>query len=231
MSFDSKLKKFLSKTKGGLIVSCQSKKGEPFYGSKFMVAFALAAEKGGAVGIRTDGPTFIRAIDRATDLPILGIYKKVYEDSPIYITPTKNEVRSVALAGADVVGIDCTLRKRPHGLKTVELIEYTHGLGLPVLADISTVEEAERAEEDGADIVCTTLSGYTEYTKDKLKAGADIDLVRDIVGKVKITVMAEGRYWRPEEVRKAIDMGAYAVCVGTAITRPHVIVEYMRSKL
>ena len=232
MFLEVKLKDFLNKIKGGLVVSCQAQKGEPFYGSRFMVAFALAAVKGGAVGIRTNGPTFIRAIDKATDLPIIGIYKREYEDSPIYITPTKREARSIALAGADVVGIDCTLRKRPHGLETEELVKYTRKeLGLPVLADISTFEEAVRAEDIGADVVCTTLNGYTEYTKERLGAGPDIDLVEDIARKVKIPVIAEGRFWQPEEVRKAIDVGAHAVCVGTAITRPHLVVQYMKSRI
>lgn len=232
MSWEDKLNYFIKKTKAGLIVSCQAEKDEPFYGTKFMVAFAKAAKIGGAVGIRTNGPIFIRAIKKAVDLPIIGIYKKKYENSEVYITPTKKEAKSIARAGADIIGIDCTLRKRPSNLTIEKFIKYVkEELDLPVLADISTIEEGINAESKGADIVCTTLSGYTKYTEKKLKLGPDIDLVKELTKSVKIPVIAEGRYWTREDVKKAFEAGAHAVVVGTAITKPHYIVMRLIGKI
>jgi len=232
MSWKDKLDYFIKKTKNGLIVSCQADKGEPFYGTKFMVAFAIAAKIGGAVGIRTNGPLFIKAIKKAVDLPIIGIYKKKYENSEVYITPTKKEAKSIARAGADIIGIDCTFRKRPGNLTLDELIKYIkEKLNLPVLADISTVEEGINAENKGADIICTTLSGYTEYTKNKLKLGPDIDLVRELTKNVKVPIIAEGRYWTSEDIKRAFEAGAHAVVVGTAITKPHYIVMRLLGKI
>jgi N-acylglucosamine-6-phosphate 2-epimerase len=232
MSWKDKLDYFIRKTKAGLIVSCQADKGEPFYGTKFMVAFAVAAKIGGAVGIRTNGPLFIKAIKKAVDLPVIGIYKKKYENSEVYITPTKKEAKSIAYAGADIIGIDCTLRKRPGNLTLDELIKYIkEKLNLPVLADISTVEEGINAENKDADIICTTLSGYTEYTKNKLKLGPDIDLVRELAKNVKVPIIAEGRYWTPEDIKRAFEAGAHAVVIGTAITKPHYIVMRLLGKI
>lgn len=232
MSWKDKLDHFIEKTKAGLIVSCQAEKGEPFYGTKFMVAFAVAAKIGGAVGIRTNGPLFIKAIKKAVDLPVIGIYKKKYENSEVYITPTKKEAKIIAHAGADIIGIDCTFRKRVGNLTTEKFIKYIkEELNLPVLADISTLEEGISAENKGADIICTTLSGYTEYTKNRLKLGPDIDLVRELVKNIRNPVIAEGRYWTPEDVKKAFEAGAHAVVVGTAITKPHYIVMRLLGKI
>ncbi|MEM2178690.1 MAG: N-acetylmannosamine-6-phosphate 2-epimerase [Candidatus Methanomethylicaceae archaeon] len=232
MSWKDKLDYFIEKTKAGLIVSCQADKGEPFYGTKFMVAFAIAAKIGGAVGIRTNGPLFIKAIKKVVDLPIIGIYKKRYENSEVYITPTKKEAKIIARAGADIIGIDCTFRKRPGNLTTEEFIKYIkEELNLPVLADISTLEEGIEAESKGADIICTTLSGYTEYTKDRLILGPDINLVKELTKNVKIPVIAEGRYWTQNDIKKALEAGAHAVVVGTAITKPHYIVMRLLGKI
>ncbi|MFH7835307.1 MAG: N-acetylmannosamine-6-phosphate 2-epimerase [Candidatus Aenigmatarchaeota archaeon] len=232
MSWKDKLNYFIEKTKAGLIVSCQAEKGEPFYGTKFMVAFAIAAKIGGAVGIRTNGPRFIKAIKKAVDLPIIGIYKKKYENSEVYITPTKQEAKIIARVGADIIGIDCTFRRRPGNLTTEKFIKYIkEELNLPVLADISTLEEGIDAESKDADIVCTTLSGYTEYTKNKLNLGPDVNLVKELTKNVKIPVIAEGRYWTPEEIKRAFEAGAHAVVVGTAITKPHYIVMRLLGKI
>ena len=226
MSWRKKLREFLDKTGNGLIVSCQSEKGTPFHRTDFMVAFALAAEMGGAVGIRTNGARYVRAIKKAVGLPIIGIYKRLYPGYDVYITPTKREAEAVARAGADVIAIDATLRPRPKNTDLQKLIHYIkEELGLPVMADISTLEEALRALELGADIVATTLSGYTEYTKDRLKKGPDLELVKSIAEEVKAPVIAEGRYWYPSEVCEALKAGAHAVVVGTAITRPHKVIE------
>ncbi|MEM4476327.1 MAG: N-acetylmannosamine-6-phosphate 2-epimerase [Desulfurococcaceae archaeon] len=221
----AKLEDFLKRTERGLIVSIQAFKGEPFYGVSYARAFARAAKIGGAVGIRTNGVSYIRAIKETVDLPIIGIYKKLYRGFEVYITPTDKEARKVVLAGADIVGIDATLRKRPSGTSLEKLIKYIkYELNTPVLADVSTIDEAIQAWKYGADIVATTLSGYTEYTKHKLN-GPDFELIECIAKNINAPVIAEGRFWTHEEFRKALELGAHAVVIGTAITRPHLIVR------
>ena len=226
MSWKRKLKKFLERTRGGLIVSCQSERGSPFHSTKFMVAYAMAAEMAGASGIRTNGTRYIKAIKKAIDLPIIGIYKKHYPGFEVYITPTKREAALIARAGADIIGIDATMRSRPLRTRLDDLIGFIkYELGLPVLADISTVKEAVNAEKLGADVIATTLSGYTSYTREKADKGPDIELVRELSQRLNAPIIAEGRYWSPEEVCSALRAGAHAVVVGTAITRPHKIIE------
>ncbi len=220
-----RLEYFLKRTEKGLIVSIQASKGEPFYGVKYAEAFAKAAKIGGAVGIRTNGVLYIKAVKKTVDLPVIGIYKKLYKGFEVYITPTKEEAEKIALAGTDIIGIDATLRKRPRGTSLEKLIKYIkYELNTPVLADVSTIDEAIQAWRYGADIVATTLSGYTEYTKHKLN-GPDFELVECIVKKISVPVIAEGRFWTHEDFKKALELGAHAVVVGTAITRPHLIIK------
>jgi N-acylglucosamine-6-phosphate 2-epimerase len=209
--------------RGGLIVSCQAPKGSPLHGSAIMAAMAKAAEVGGAVGIRADGPADIRAIKQAISIPIIGIYKIDLPGFEPYITPTIEAARAVVEAGADIVALDATLRPHPGNLSAADLINLVKGLGRSVMADISTLEEGIAAVEAGADIVATTMSGYTPYSRQS--AEPDFELIEELVRAVSIPVIAEGKISNPEQARRAIDLGAYAVVVGTAITRPHVIVE------
>lgn len=213
----------ISRLRGGLIVSCQAPEGTPLHGSAIMAAMSRAAEMGGAVGIRADGPSDIRAIKRTVNLPVLGIYKIYYPDCDPYITPTLRSAEEIVEAGADIVALDATLRPRLNGLSAAELIPQVKALGIPVMADISTLEEGIAAAESGADIVSTTLSGYTPYSP-KLDR-PDFELLAALAKAVDVPVIAEGRVWTPAEARKALDLGAHAVVVGTAITRPHVVTE------
>ena len=208
---------------GGLVVSCQAKEGSPLRGPTFMAAMARCAEIGGAVGIRANGPDNIEAIREAVGLPIIGIYKINCPDSEPYITPTFEVARCVAEAGADIIALDATLRPHANGLSAGELIAQVKIVGLPVMADISTCEEGIAAEEAGADIIATTMSGYTSYSRQL--DGPDFELISELVQEVHVPVIAEGRIWTPEQARKAIDLGAHAVVVGTAITRPEIITE------
>lgn len=207
----------IAKLKHGLIVSCQADKSSPLYGPVFMSAMAKAAEIGGAVGIRANGPDDIKAIKSAVNLVIIGINKSQIAGYPVYITPTLELAREVAEAGADIIACDATLRERPIPFK--ELVKMIHNeLGLKVMADISTLEEGLRAQEDGADLLATTLSGYTPYSR-KLK-GPDIMLIKELANKVTIPVIGEGRFRYPWQVGLAIKAGAYAIVVGNAITNP-----------
>jgi N-acylglucosamine-6-phosphate 2-epimerase len=215
----------LKKIKNGLIVSSQAKPGEPFFGPKFMAAYAKCAEIAGAVGIRCNTPVDIRAIRKAVTLPILGIWKIDTPGCDVYITPTYKSAVAVIKAGADVVCLDGTPRKRPNGETFEEITEKIHKnfKGILVMADISTYEEGVRCEAEGADLVSTTLSGYTPYSTQS--EGPDFALIRKLSKKLNIPVIGEGKVWTPEEAAKAMKCGAYALVVGSAITRPIMITE------
>lgn len=218
------MNKFLS-AKGGLIVSCQALKDKPMFGSGVMAKFALAAKQGGAVGIRANTVKDIRAIKKAVDLPIIGIIKKVYAGSPVYITPTFSEAKTLIDEGVDVIATDGTLRLRPRGETLSDLVKKIRDYNDKVLlmADCSTVEEGENAEKLGFDFIGTTLSGYTEYTKGV--SLPDYEMIGKLVRILKTPVIAEGGIKTPEELKKALDSGAFAAVVGGAITRPKQITE------
>ncbi len=206
----------------GLIVSCQALEHEPLHGSHIMARMALAAQQGGAVGIRANTPEDIRAIRETVSLPIIGIYKREYEGSPVYITPTFAEAKAIAEAGAQMIALDATQRLRPNGETLEELIRRIHEeLDLPVMADCSTLDEAVKAAELGADVVSSTLAGYTPYSRKT--DGPDFELLQEMLAAVRVPVFAEGRFHTPEQVAKALKMGCYAVVVGGAITRPQEI--------
>ena len=216
--------KLLQQIKGGLIVSCQALENEPLHVSGFMGKMALAAMQGGAVGIRANTFDDIREIRREVDLPIIGIIKKNYNGSPVYITPTINEVDEVVKAGADIVAVDATQQKRPDGLDLQQFIKtIRRKYSTLIMADISTFEEGLKVAEYGVDMVGTTLSGYTSYTLDKPRP--DYELIKNLSEKINIPVIAEGRIREPQEAAKCIELGAFTVVVGGAITRPQQITE------
>ena len=207
----------------GLIVSCQALEHEPLHGPHFMAAMARSAEQGGAVGIRANTPVDIAAIRQVTQLPIIGLYKISYPDSPVYITPTCAAAQAIAQAGCDVIALDATLQPRPGGETLAEIVRFIHeALGKAVMADISSLEEALAAQELGVDYVGSTLAGYTE-TGRPMTDGPDLELLAQLIEHVRVPVIAEGRYHEPRQVAQALDMGAFAVVVGGAITRPEEI--------
>lgn len=211
----------MEQLKGGLIVSCQAKEGSPFRHPMIMAAMAKAAKMSGAVGIRANGAEDIKAIREVVDLPIIGILKKDYPNCDVYITPTFADAKIVAEAGANIIAIDATPRKRPNGESLEELIKRIHKeLKLPVMADCSTAEEGLEAAKLGADIVATTMSGYTPYSKHTLGKGPDIEMLKTLVKKAGVPVIAEGRFNEPHNVEEALEAGALAVVVGTALTAP-----------
>lgn len=214
----------IQQIKHGLIVSCQAYYGDPMYGSETMAKMAVAAEKGGAVGIRANGIKDIEAIRHVTRLPIIGLIKKNYPGSDVYITPTFNELELLATTDVEIIAIDGTDRIRPLGNQTKDMIHFIKNrLGKLVMADVSTIEEGMEAESLGADFVGPTLSGYTENTQNV--SGPDWRLIEKLVGKLSIPVIAEGKIMSSEDAARALEMGCHSVCVGTAITRPEVITK------
>ncbi|MDF2855177.1 MAG: N-acetylmannosamine-6-phosphate 2-epimerase [Neobacillus sp.] len=206
--------------KGKLIVSCQALEEEPLHSSFIMGKMAYAAMLGGASGIRANSVEDIREIKATVNLPIIGIIKKVYEGSDVFITPTIEEIDLLYKEGVDIIALDATRRIRPDG-KTINevfpLIKEKYKDQL-FMADCSTYEEAQTAYQLGFDCVGTTLSGYTEYTKGiKLP---DVGLIDRLVRELPIPIIAEGGIWTPEDLKCAFDLGVHTAVVGTAITRP-----------
>lgn len=215
------------KLKGSIIISSQAMPGEPFYAEKAMEAMIQAVINGGADALRLAGTRDVKMAKRLCKLPIIAITKpdKIPENfkEVVYITPTLNDVKILAEAGADIIAFDGTNRPRPGGCSLKEIIDLTKSLGCFSMADISTFEEGVYARGLGADIVSTTLAGYTDYSIST--EGPDFELLSRLVKAVDCPVILEGRVWSPDEVKKAFDLGAYAVVIGSAVTRPHLIVE------
>jgi N-acylglucosamine-6-phosphate 2-epimerase len=208
-----------------LIVSCQAGTGSALRGPEPMALMAREAAAGGAAGIRANGPADVAAIRAAVDLPIIGIHK-LGDPAGVFITPTVAAAAEVVRAGATLVALDGTLRPRPDGTPLAALVAVVHAdLDVPVMADVDTYEAGVAAREAGADLVATTLAGYTGGP---VPAGPDLDLVARLASTLDCPVVAEGRYTTPEQVRAALAAGAHAVVVGTAITNPAAITRRFR---
>lgn len=224
------LSSLLAKLSHGLIVSCQALPDEPLYGAGHMAAMARAAAMGGAVAIRANSPADIAAIRAAVTLPIIGLYKADLPGFEVRITPTLDHAREIAEAGADLIALDATFRPHPGGLTAAELIaRVREATGRPVLADISTLEEGLAAAQAGAEVVATTLSGYTDYSPDQTEP--DFELIRQLAPALSTPLIAEGRITTPEQAAQALALGAHAVVVGSAITRPQEITERFVARL
>ncbi|WOV83830.1 N-acetylmannosamine-6-phosphate 2-epimerase [Sporosarcina jeotgali] len=213
----------LNQLQHSLIVSCQALEDEPLHSSFIMSKMALAAKLGGAAGIRANTVEDIQAIKLEVNLPIIGIIKKDYPNEAVFITPTITEISALAEEGVDIIALDGTDRMRPGHLTFKELLsqakqKYPEQL---FMADVSTLEEGVLAAEAGADIVAPTLAGYTPYSH----GVKPLELVKQLVEKVNVPVIAEGNFDTPEKAKQAIELGAHAVVVGSAITRPMTITE------
>ncbi len=220
----------INKLRHGIIVSCQAIKGNPLYGTGTMPLMALCAEKGGAAGIRANGPDDIAAIRKICSIPVIGIYKTKPSEDQIYITPSFKHAEAIARAGCDIIALDATMRKRPGGLSTAEFVAQIHKeIRLPVMGDVSTFEEGVQAAKAGCDIVATTLAGYTSSSV--RTKGPDFELLKTLCSKLDCPVVAEGRFWYPEEVNKALKLGAWAVVIGKAVTNPMMITRHFVSTI
>lgn len=213
--------------KGKLIVSCQALPHEPLHSSFIMGRMALAAKEGGAYGIRANTKEDIAEIQARVDLPVIGIVKRDYEDSKVYITPTMKEINELMEVKPDIIALDATHSLRPGGRTLDEFYReirnsYPEQL---LMADCSTVEEALHADQLGFDFIGTTLVGYTDQSRDLKIESNDFEIIRQIVAKVKHRVIAEGNINTPEKAKRVIELGAFSVVVGSIITRPQLITK------
>ncbi|MFC0308434.1 N-acetylmannosamine-6-phosphate 2-epimerase [Gallibacterium trehalosifermentans] len=203
----------LDAIKYGLIASCQPVDNGPMDHPKIVAAMAQAAVIGGAAGLRIEGIDNLKATRKVVDIPIIGIIKRDLPDSPIRITPFLKDVEALAKAGADIIAFDGTFRTRPAPIE--DIVKRIKEIGLLSMADCSTFEEGIYCHQLGVDLIGSTMSGYTGG---EIPTVPDYQLVIDLA-KAGCRVMAEGRYNTPELAQKAIEIGAYSVTVGSALTR------------
>ena len=222
VSRELKIKPF-APLKKGLVVSCQVPDGTPIDTPEFIAAQAETVLQAGAVGIRAQGLTNVAAVARTVSVPIIGLIKRYSDSTHIHITPEIDDVLKLEQAGATIVAIDATGRLRENGLSFPAFMEeLRRKTDIPILADIDTVEAALAAESLGCDAVATTLSGYTSAPASKLP---NIELIQQLSNSVKVPIIAEGGFNRPEHLLQAFNAGAWSVCIGTAITNPYLLAK------
>ena len=211
--------------RGRLIVSCQALPDEPLHSSLIMGRMARAAEEGGAKGIRANTKEDIEEIKKNVGLPVIGIVKRDYDDSPVYITPTMKEIDELMEVKPEIIAVDATEALRPGGLALdVFYRDIRHKYPAHLLmADCSTIEEACYADELGFDFIGTTLVGYTSQSKGDEIAKNDFEIIRTILEKVRHPVIAEGNINTPAKARRVLELGCFSVVVGSIITRPQII--------
>ncbi len=221
------MKEKVEQLKGKLIVSCQALPHEPLHSSFIMGRMAYAAKVGGAYGIRANTKEDIKEIQENVDLPIIGIVKRDYPDSKVYITPTMKEIDELMEVKPEIIAVDATSNIRPGGLTLEDFFaqikaKYPDQL---LMADCSTVEEALFADKLGFDFIGTTLVGYTEQSKGDRIEENDFEILRKIISGAENKVIAEGNINTPEKAKRVIELGAFSVVVGSIITRPQLITK------
>jgi N-acylglucosamine-6-phosphate 2-epimerase len=224
--------KTLDKLHKGIVVSVQADEGEPLYPAEMICRLCRSVVLGGAVGLRLASPENVRLVKQTlSGIPIIAITKPKTTPSNaksiVYITPTWEDIVSLHQAGADIIAMDATSRPRPNGDTVKSLVERSRAAypELLLMADISTLEEGKYAESLGFDLISTTLSGYTEETVNQNTDEPDFELLKVLTQTLKKPVILEGRVWEPVHVKQAMDLGAFSVVIGSAITRPHLITQ------
>lgn len=217
----------IQRLQGELIVSCQAPVESPLHEPFIIAAIAKAALNRGAASVRIDTPPHVCAVRQQTTAPIIGLWKQQIPGYEVYITPQYAHAEAIAAAGADIIAIDATVRQRPGGETVASLIQHIHEkLGKPVMADVDTQDAAIAAVAAGADLVGTTLYGYTAATRHLAPPG--FALLTQLVDSLNVPIICEGGLASPTMARQALDMGAYAVVVGTAITGiDYLVMQYV----
>lgn len=212
----------LQEVKGGLIVSCQALPNEPLHSSFIMSKMALAAKQGGAKGIRANSKVDIVAIKKEVDLPVIGIVKRDYDNSSVFITATFAEIDELLESGCEMIAMDATNRARPENIQLRDLVNYAREKKptIQLMADIATLEDAIQSEKLGFDCISTTLYGYTEETSGRKLYDDDFEFLKKVLQHVNIPVIAEGNVMTPQMYKRCMDLGAHSSVVGGAITRP-----------
>lgn len=221
------------KIKNGLIISCQAQPNEPLYSSFIMGKMALASDIAGASGIRASTVIDIREIRKNTDLPIIGIIKKDFDDSKVFITPTYSEVKELADEGVEIIALDATSDVRPNGETLEEIVkktreEYPDQL---LMADCATFEDAVNAEKIGFDFIGTTLFGTTDDGETGKIIENDFELLKKLIGELNTPLIAEGHINTPELAKRVQELGPFSMVIGSAITRPLWIAEKFIKKI
>jgi len=223
------MKDIIKQLKGTVVVSVQAMPHEPLYLEKCMAAMMKSVVNGGASALRVAGARDVRNAKRLFEVPVIGLTKpeiipKNWKEI-VYITPTIKDVIELIKAGADIIACDATQRKRPNNEKLEDLFKYIHINKRLAMADISTLEEGIAAQQAGADILSTTLAGYTLESASSPVDEPDFELLKLLVENTNLPVVLEGRIWEPKQVTKAFDLGAHCVVIGSAITRPQLITK------
>jgi len=215
----------LAQLKNKIVVSVQAMPDEPLYKEECMLAMMESVVQGGACALRVAGTRDTKNA-KSFGLTVIGLTKpdKLPDNwlEIVYITPTLEDVEKLIKAGADIVAFDGTFRKRECSVE--DIIKKIHSYGKFAMADVSTFEEGLACAEFGADMVSTTLSGYTSYSLTKSDE-PDFELLAKLTKKLKVPVVLEGRIWEPKQVQKAFELGAWCVVIGSAITRPQLITQ------
>lgn len=218
----------INRLKNKVVVSVQAMPSEPLYLEKCMAAMMKSVVKGGAAGLRVAGARDVKNAKHLFDIPIIGLTKPdvipANWQEIVYITPTVKDVLELIEAGADIVAFDGTSRPRPNGDTLEGIIKYVKINNRVSMADISTVEEGVNCAKLGANMLSTTLSGYTQFSQNRPE-GPDFELLEQLVKETDLPVVLEGRIWEPEEVDRAFELGAHCVVIGSAITRPQLITK------
>lgn len=212
--------------KNKLIVSCQAEGDSPFNSPEGVTMFAKAAVLGGASAIRSEGIAKTKMILENVNVPVIGLIKSKFEDGSVRITGSFKDVEDLISLGVHIIAVDGTFRKRENLTGPEFITKVKKEFDCIVMADIAKEDEAIACEQAGADLVSTTLNGYTPETlSDKIKS-PNYDIVKSLVNKIKTPLVAEGRINSPQAAGEMIRLGAFAVVVGTAITRPQVITSW-----
>ncbi|HEW9970839.1 TPA: N-acetylmannosamine-6-phosphate 2-epimerase [Enterobacter cloacae] len=219
------MKTVLDTLKGKLVVSCQALENEPLHSSFIMSRMALAAQQGGAAAIRANSVVDIEAIKEQVTLPVIGIIKREYPGSAVFITATMKEVDELMTVSPEIIALDATNRARPGGESLATLVSRirTRYPSVLLMADIATVDEAVTAQALGFDCVGTTLYGYTAQTAGHALPEDDCQFLKAVLAAVTVPVVAEGNVDTPERAARCVALGAHMVVVGGAITRPQQI--------
>ena len=218
---NKKNKRIVKILKGSLIASCQPIPRGPLDFSSFILDSAKASIIGGAKGLRIEGFKNLKIIKKSLNLPVIGIKKRVSKSYPVIITLLLSDVEKLSELGAEIIAFDSTLRERPYSVGS--LISKIHSCKRIAMADCSTIKDATNAIENGADILSTTLSGYTN---EKLPPkNPDFKFLNQLIKKFKVPIIAEGRFNTPAYYKKAMKSGAHAVVVGTALNRIELVTK------